>query len=177
MWDRKDRDQEAAVFRRQIAFPVDVDRLWELLTDPSSVASWFGSTVEWELAPGGEIRFADGEDEGRTGRVESVTPPRHLRFQWWPDNRDAEISEVTYHLESIEDGTQLTITEEPLRSQPLPAMDSVVRSDSASNDTECACAPPSQLASRDESVEWSPWDTRLAGAWCMATAPALLATS
>ncbi|MGH9096030.1 MAG: SRPBCC family protein [Acidimicrobiales bacterium] len=165
------------MFRRQIAFPVGVDRLWELLTDPSSVATWFGSTVEWELAPGAEIRFADGEDGDRTGRVESVTPPRQLRFQWWPDERGAEISEVTYHLESIEDGTQLTITEEPLRSQPIPAVDSVVRSGSATNGTEGAYAAPSQLASRDESMEWSRWDTRLAGAWCMATAPALLVTS
>ncbi len=165
------------MFRRQIAFPVDVDRLWELLTDPSSVATWFGSTVEWELAPGGEIRFADGEDGVRSGRVESVTPPRQLRFQWWPEDNDTEISEVTYHLESIEDGTQLTITEEPLRSQRLPAVDSVVRSASASSATDCANASPSQLASRYESAVWSPWDTRLAGAWCKATAPALHATA
>lgn len=165
------------MFRRQIAFPVDVDRLWELLTDPASVATWFGSTVEWELAPGGEIRFADGDDGDRTGRMESVVPPRQLRFQWWPEDRETEISEVTYHLESIEDGTQLTITEEPLRSQRLPATDSVVRSDSSSNDTGSVYASPSQLASRYQSAEWSPWDTRLAGAWCMATAPALLVTS
>jgi uncharacterized protein YndB with AHSA1/START domain len=165
------------VFRRQIAFPVDVDRLWKLLTDPSSVATWFGSTVEWELAPGGEIRFANGEDGARTGRVESVTPLRQLRFQWWPDDRDTEISEVTYHLESIEDGTQLTITEEPLRSRRLTTMDSVVRPTSASRTTNCANASPPHLTSRCGSAGWSPWDTRLAGVWCMAMAPAVLVTA
>ena len=111
------------MFRRQIAFPVDVDRLWELLTDPSSVATWFGSTVEWHLVPGGDIRFEDGEDGVRIGRVESVDPPHELRFQWWPEDRDTEISEVTYNLASTEDGTQLTITEDPARSQRLPAAD------------------------------------------------------
>jgi uncharacterized protein YndB with AHSA1/START domain len=165
------------VFRRQIAFPVDVDRLWELLTNPSSVATWFGSTLEWELAPGGEIRFPDGEDGARTGRIESVTPPRQLRFQWWPDDRDTEISEVTYHLESIDDGTQLTITEEPLQSRRLPAMDSVMRSTSASSSAHCANASPPHLTSRGGSAGWSPWDTRLAGVWSMATAPALLVTA
>ena len=165
------------MFRRQFAFPVDVDHLWELLTDPSSVATWFGSTVEWELVPGGDIRFADGEDGIRIGRVESVDPPHELRFQWWPEDSDAEISEVTYNLASIEDGTQLTITEDPLRSQRLPAMDSMVRSASASSPADFVGASPSQLASRYESAMWSPWDTRLTAAWCLATAPALLATA
>lgn len=165
------------MFRRQIAFPVDVDRLWELLTDPASVATWFGSAVEWELAPGGEIRFAEGDDGARTGRVESVTPPRQLRFRWWPESRDTEISEVTYHLESIEDGTQLTITEEPLRSRRPPVQNSVVRSASASTVTEHAFIAPSQLARGDASAGWSPWDTRMAGVWCLAIAPAVLVTA
>jgi uncharacterized protein YndB with AHSA1/START domain len=165
------------VFRRQIAFPVDVDRLWELLTDPSSVATWFGSAVDWDLAPGGEIRFADGDEGGRRGRVESVDPPHQLRFQWWPETGDAEISEVIYQLETIEDGTQLTITEEPLRSRPGPAIDAVPGSASDSKATDCADVLSSNAAGRDEPGGWSRWDTRLAGVWCSATAPALLVTA
>ena len=165
------------MFRRQIAFPVHVDRLWELLTDPSWVATWFGSTVEWELAPGGEIRFAAGEDGALTGRVESVDPPHQLRFQWWPEDRDTEISEVTYHLASTEDGTQLTITEEPLPSQRIPAMDSAGGSASATSGTVGGDTSSSNRTGRFGSAEWSPWDTRLAGVLCMATGPALLVTA
>jgi uncharacterized protein YndB with AHSA1/START domain len=172
-----DRAQEAAVFRRQIEFPVDIDRLWELLTDPSSVATWFGSEVEWELAPGGEIRFADGEDGVRTGRVESVDPPRQLRFQWWPEDGDTEISEVTYQLASVEDGTELTITEEPMRNGRIPAMDAAAGSTSATTASDCAYALSSNLAGGYESTVWSRWDTRLAGVWCEATAPASLVTA
>ncbi|HWD52641.1 MAG TPA: SRPBCC domain-containing protein [Acidimicrobiales bacterium] len=164
------------MFRRQIAFPVDVDRLWELLTDPSSVAGWFGSTVDWVLAPGGEIRFGDGDDGVRNGRVESVDPPHQLRFRWWPETGDTEISEVIYHLEAIEDGTQLTITEEPLRSRPGPATDPVPGSATDSIATDGADVLSSDPAGRDEPGAWSPWDTRLAGVWCSATAPALRVT-
>jgi uncharacterized protein YndB with AHSA1/START domain len=164
------------VFRRQIAFPVDVDHLWELLTDPSSVASWFGSTVEWELVPGGDIRFADGEDGVRIGRVESVDPPHELRFQWWPEDRGAEISEVTYNLASIEDGTQLTITEDPLRSQRVPTVDALVQSASAVSPEDSANASALDVAGRDE-PSWSPWDSRLAGVWCIASMPTLLVTA
>jgi uncharacterized protein YndB with AHSA1/START domain len=172
-----DRDQEAAVFRRQIEFPVDIDRLWELLTDPTSVATWFGSDVEWELAPGGEIRFADGEEGVRTGRVESVDPPHQLRFQWWPEDSDTEISEVTYHLASVEDGTELTITEEPMRNGRIPAMDSAVESTSPTTASAGANVLSSNVGGGYEPAVWSTWDSRLAGVWCAATAPALLVTA
>jgi uncharacterized protein YndB with AHSA1/START domain len=166
--------QEAAVFHRQIAFPVDIDRLWEVLTDPSSVASWFGS-VEWELAPGGEIRFAD-DDGCRAGRVESVVAPRQLCFQWWPENDEADASEVTYLLEPADDGTRLTITEEPVRSRraaKVPEIDSAVGAGSVASIGPSRLAVP--LGDEGRSAWWTPWDTRLAGAWCMtAAAPSLV---
>lgn len=165
------------MFRRQIAFPVDVDHLWELLTDPLSVATWFGSTVEWELVPGGNIRFADGEDGARIGRVESVDPPHELRFQWWPEDSDTEISEVTYNLASIEDGTQLTITEDPPRSQRIATVDAVVRSASAASPADPSNTSPVDVAVRDEQAAWSSWDSRLAGVWCIASMPVLLVTA
>jgi uncharacterized protein YndB with AHSA1/START domain len=158
------------VFHRQIAFPVDIDHLWEVLTNPSSMAAWFGASVEWELVPGGEIHFAD--DEGcRAGRVESVVAPHQLCFQWWPENDEADVSEVTYLLEPADDGTRLTITEEPLR---VPEADSGVPTSSVASFGPSSLASP--LADVGRSTSWTPWDTRLAGAWCMAATASSLVT-
>lgn len=162
--------EEAAVFHRQIAFPVEVDRLWEVLTDPDSMATWFGSTTEWELVPGGEIRVAD-EDGCRVGRVESVAAPHQLCFQWWPEHDDADISEVTYQLEPDDDGTRLTITEERLpggRPTPVPATDGAVRAGS-----EPFTNYASTEAGGGGSTGWTGWDNRLAGVWCLTAAAAV----
>jgi uncharacterized protein YndB with AHSA1/START domain len=159
--------EEAVVFHRQIAFPVEVDRLWEVLTDPDSMATWFGSTMEWELVPGGEIRVAD-EEGSRIGRVESVAAPHQLCFQWWPEHDDADISEVTYHLEPADEGTRLTITEERLeggRQAPIPQPEGAVR---AGSEPFTNCATPA--AGGCGSAAWTGWDNRLAGVWCMTAA-------
>jgi len=159
--------EEAVVFHRQIAFPVKVDRLWEVLTDPDSMATWFGSTTEWDLVPGGEIRVADGE-VCRIGRVESVAAPHQLCFQWWPEHNDADISEVTYHLEPADEGTRLTITEERLqggRQAHIPEPEDAMR---ASSEGFTSCT--STVAGGYESTAWTGWDDRLAGVWCMTAA-------
>jgi uncharacterized protein YndB with AHSA1/START domain len=99
---------------REVTFPVSADRLWELVTEPSSLTAWFGWHVEWELAPGGDARFEDELEGVRDGRVEDVLPCRHLRFQWWPESDPSSASEVVYELEPTDGGTRLTITEEPV---------------------------------------------------------------
>lgn len=162
------------MFRRQIAFPVSVDHLWELLTDPSSVTSWFGSSVEWELAPGGALRITD-EYGRRVGRVESVTPPHRLRFQWWPESNDGDVTEVTYDLEPTEDGTQLTITEAPRQSERrrhIPERDAPVGAGSVDLTNRASTSTP--MGGRSGSTAWTAWDTRLAGVWCIATAPVVV---
>jgi uncharacterized protein YndB with AHSA1/START domain len=111
--------KECAVLERQVTLPASREDVWNALTDPTQVKTWFGADVEWELRPGGAARFSSLEDEtARAGVVEAVTPAETLRYRWWPeDGPEAEIepaSEVTYTLEDVPDGTRLTVTEEPL---------------------------------------------------------------
>jgi uncharacterized protein YndB with AHSA1/START domain len=111
--------KECAVLERQVTLPASREDVWNALTDPTQVKTWFGADVEWELRPGGRARFSSLEEQRvRAGVVEAVTPAESLRYRWWPeDETEHEIepaSEVTYTLEDVPDGTRLTVTEQPL---------------------------------------------------------------
>jgi uncharacterized protein YndB with AHSA1/START domain len=104
------------VLERQVTLPARREDVWEALTEPAQVASWFGAEVEWELRPGGVARFATTDGgPARAGVIEDVAVAEILRFRWWPvEEADEPASEVTYRLEDVPDGTRLTVTEQPL---------------------------------------------------------------
>ena len=125
------------MIRRELLVPVSPARLWEELTDPDAVRSWFGAEVEWDLRPGGEARFVEDDGTVRHGRVATVAPERELRFRWWPDEDEAAgASEVTYRLEPHDGATRFEVTERRLSG------------------------PQASAGGR-----WTAWDTRLAGVW------------
>lgn len=134
------------MLERHIVIPASPQQLWDALTDPALVGEWFGSDVEWELRPGGPARFREEDGSVRRGMVESVFPCRHLSFRWWPeDDGDNAASRVTYTLDPDEEGTRLTVTEQPVRAS--------------------ASSPLAGLS-------WTGWDTRIFRCWTMAAAPA-----
>jgi uncharacterized protein YndB with AHSA1/START domain len=141
---------------RQVVIPAGPDELWEALTEPDAVSVWFGSQVEWELRPGGPARFVDGDGDGsvRDGVVVDVEPGRRLSFRWWPrSDGHRGASEVSYDLEPDDDGTRLTVTEQPLPAIPGEAV-----------------AAPGDLAAGDGPApsawtSWTAWDSRLFGCW------------
>jgi uncharacterized protein YndB with AHSA1/START domain len=140
------------VIRRQVVMPVSPERLWEALTDPEQVTEWFGARVDWALEEGGPARFLDDDGSVRAGRIEAVRPGQHLRFLWWPtgnnDDGPADVSEVSYLLEPVAEGTRLTIQERQIGTSPDRA----------------ACGP-AQACAAGSPRRWTSWDGRLAGAW------------
>lgn len=122
---------------REITLPVDPDRLWEALADPSE---WIGARVDWDLVPGGRARFVGDPDGEREGQVDDVQPGRRLCFRWWPQADRQDESEVTYELEPAEDGTRLVVTERRVNRE----------------------APAEGL---EASACWTAWDGRLVGLW------------
>ncbi|MGH9054990.1 MAG: SRPBCC family protein [Acidimicrobiales bacterium] len=147
------------MIRRQVVLPVDPERLWTALTDPEEVAAWLGGRVEWEVREGAPFCFHDDAGEVRDGRVEAVRPMRHLRFRWWPAGDpgagEGEATEVSYLLESVVDGTRLTVQELVVRRLGAADLDPG-GPDRAGPDRR----EPQALAG-----SWSAWDTRMAGAW------------
>jgi uncharacterized protein YndB with AHSA1/START domain len=130
---------------RQIVVPANADELWDALTEPDQVESWFGSRVEWDLRPGGRARFFEGNGTVRAGEIDAVEPGRHLRFRWWAgdDGDPTGASEVSYDLEPDDGGTRLTVTE-----QPVPT------------------AAPGTASAR--AASWTTWDSRMFGCWACA---------
>ena len=125
------------MIRRELLVPVSPARLWEELTDPDAVRSWFGGEVEWDLRPGGRVRVVEDDGTVRHGRVTTVAPERELRFRWWPEeDRSEGASEVTYRLVPDDDATRFEVTERRLS------------------------APEASAGGR-----WTVWDTRLVGIW------------
>ena len=161
------------MLERHLFIPASPREVWETLTDPPAVSTWFGAQVDWDLNPGGTARFFEDGGAVREGRVDEVVPGQHLRFRWWPEGEaDDGTSEVTYRLEPLEEGTDLTITE-----RQLPAALSA----------EAASAPALSARRRSTGVEstadgnvttatWTRWDSRLVGVWSRAGAPVTVGT-
>jgi uncharacterized protein YndB with AHSA1/START domain len=146
------------MLERQVFIPADPQHVWENLTDPDAVSTWFGAEVDWELNPGGRARFLEDDGTVRDGRVEEVIPYRHLRFSWWPEGQaDDETSEVSFVLEPEGDGTDLTIIERRVPvEQPATTLSTHVLSDRAWEST---------------AATWTAMDDHLISAWSRVNAP------
>ncbi|OIJ68890.1 SRPBCC family protein [Streptomyces mangrovisoli] len=99
-----DDGRGAVRFSRVYDHPVD--RVWTFVTDPDELVHWFPSRAEFELRPGGTVRFSgDPHMPDTTSRVLAVDPPRHLSFAWGDD-------ELRFDLEDLGGGrTRLTLTD------------------------------------------------------------------
>jgi uncharacterized protein YndB with AHSA1/START domain len=85
-------DTEAVVAVERVErFSVPPDGLWDAITDPDLLAEWFGP-VEIDLVPGGAITGDEPGGTGTIGVVETVEPPRRIRFVWLAPGADSPSS-------------------------------------------------------------------------------------
>jgi uncharacterized protein YndB with AHSA1/START domain len=110
-----------------------LERVWQAVSDASKFGSWFGVAFDGGFAPGkhmaGTIVPTQVDPEAAKAQqphagarfelvVEAIEPMRLFSFRWHPFAIDPEVdysSEpmtlVTFELEAVASGTQLTITE------------------------------------------------------------------
>ncbi|MEU6318544.1 SRPBCC family protein [Streptomyces sp. NPDC047009] len=70
-------------------------RVWRFVTDPDELAQWFPSRAEFDLRPGGTVRFSgDPNMPESTGTVLAVEAPRHLSFEWGGDELHFDLEEL-----------------------------------------------------------------------------------
>jgi uncharacterized protein YndB with AHSA1/START domain len=99
-------------------------RVWAAITRPDLMIQWWGPdagptlSVEADVRPGGRFsivfRLLNGDEHNPTGVYRDVVPERKLALTWeWPGRPEQE-SLVTFRLEPLEGGTELTLTHEQL---------------------------------------------------------------
>ena len=100
---------------REIIIEASRERVWEVLTDPQHIASWFGDTAEIDLQPGGKAAFGWTEHGTHRAIVDRVDPPSLLSYRWARDT-DVEPASggstlVEFTLTEIFAGTLLRVVE------------------------------------------------------------------
>jgi uncharacterized protein YndB with AHSA1/START domain len=109
------------IVRRIKASPAKV---YAALTEPELMLQWWGPdagptlSAEADVRPGGRLsvvfRLLNGDEHNPTGVYREVVPDKKLVFTWeWPGMPERE-SLVTFLLESLDGGTELTLIHEQL---------------------------------------------------------------
>jgi uncharacterized protein YndB with AHSA1/START domain len=87
------------VVNREIVLPVERERAWELITEPSELEGWLADDVEFEATEDAPLRIED-----REGVVERVDEFERIVFTWGD-------SRVEWALEDAPGGTRFVVTE------------------------------------------------------------------
>jgi len=109
------------IVRRIKASPA---RVYAAITQPDQMMRWWGPDAgptlraEADVRPGGRFsivfRLLNGDEHNPTGVYREVVPDRKLVFTWeWPGMPERE-SLVTFLLEPVDGGTELTLRHEQL---------------------------------------------------------------
>ena len=109
------------IVRRIKASPAKV---WAAITQPEQMLRWWGPdagptlSVVADVRPGGRFsvvfRLLNGQEHNPTGLYQEVVREKKLVFTWdWPGMPERE-SLVTFRLEPLDGGTELTLIHERL---------------------------------------------------------------
>jgi uncharacterized protein YndB with AHSA1/START domain len=112
---------------REIAISASPERVWEVLTEPEHVGTWFGVGVpaEVDLRPGGLMRIDHGEHGRYSTLIVHVDPPRAFSYRWasaYPDVVATVVNStlVEFSLEPIAGGPLLRVVESGFDALQIP---------------------------------------------------------
>ena len=91
------------VVNREVVLPVDRERAWELITEPSELEGWLADEVEFEPYEDSPLRVTE-RGETREGVVEEVADLQRIVFRWGD-------SRVAWELADAPGGTRFIVTE------------------------------------------------------------------
>jgi len=108
--------------KREVVFAAPIERVWEALTTAEQLSEWFGDTAQIDLRPGGLARFGWSEFDSTTDAIiEAVERPTRFSFRW-EALKDTPVEHtstlVEFNLETVEEGTRLTLVESGFSTLP-----------------------------------------------------------
>jgi uncharacterized protein YndB with AHSA1/START domain len=97
------------------------ERVWQALTTPEGLGTWFGNSAEVDLRVGGKIQLTWTSGDKATLTVERLEPPRVFGYTWsiygLPEG-DPRRTYVEFTLEPVGTGTTLTMVESGFAQLP-----------------------------------------------------------
>lgn len=110
---------------REIIIDAPVARVWDALTVPEQISSWFGDRAEIDLRPGGAATFTWNDYGSFLIAIERVEPRSVFAYRWarkanqQPTAGNSTLVEFTLTPEG--DGTRLRVVETGFASLDMPA--------------------------------------------------------
>jgi uncharacterized protein YndB with AHSA1/START domain len=110
---------------REVVIEAPVERVWQVLTQPEHVGTWFGDAgAKIDLRPGGAMTISWAEHGTVRARVAKVEPHSAFAFRW-ADKMDAEPTDdhstlVEFDLAAEGDGTRLRVVETGFSTLAIP---------------------------------------------------------
>ncbi len=103
--------EQPETLRRRVEVDVDVDRLWQMVSNPALLAEWLGDAVDVRIEPD---QTGTITEQGVVKRVhiDRVDEGRSVEFTWSEPDQPTHASRVVLEISSSPDGlSRLDITE------------------------------------------------------------------
>jgi uncharacterized protein YndB with AHSA1/START domain len=109
---------------REVVIAAPIERVWDVITKPEHVGSWFGDAgAEIDLRPGGAMTLTWVQHGTCHGVVERVEPPRVFAYRWarpmHTDVREGNSTLVEFTLHEDGGQTRLRVVESGFRGLEL----------------------------------------------------------
>lgn len=107
--------QEHTAIERKIMIHAPRSRVWRALTTAQEFAKWFSAELEGSFSPGKRMDMISTHPCGKNARfyviIEQMNPEHTFSWRWQPGSEDDASTIVEFHLEEVEGGTVVTVTE------------------------------------------------------------------
>jgi len=102
------------VITRSVVVTADCERVWQAITTPEDIAQWFEPIRFDRLAVGEALTF----DWGGASEITLVEPLQRFGYRWQIAPPHPEQTLVIFALETVPEGTRITVTEEGFEGLP-----------------------------------------------------------
>ena len=103
--------EQPEILRRRVEVDVDIDRMWQMVSNPALLADWLGDAVDVRIEPD-QIGTITEHGVVKRVHIDRVDVGRAVEFTWCEQDQASRPSRVVFEISSSPNGTsRLDITE------------------------------------------------------------------